>query len=1101
MPLPTHFKHSDADQCARSLSFHTRTAAALAFAIGAAVLGGCSQDVVLPQDLAPTDDHGPRVRWEPGARPFPEIPLPNDFAARIDDTSPTGLRLNASMVAPTFFERTARVALDRLDGWGTTMPISVPFEGDLDLADISRRHPLDPSDFTDDAVYLVDLVTGVPVPLDLGSGHYPLSIRNRSRPLAMDPRAGGTNLLLSSIDEDTNHDGVLQLSEDSNFDGILQRPSPLDFGLQTAGHWEAETHSLIVRPLLPLLERHAYAVVLTSRLHAASGVIRSPFDTIAHPDQLTALRRLEEHLANPALQQRFYGDLRWSRPVNAGAPGTHVVFAWKYTTQTTVTDMLDVAKGINGEGRLRNLASVAPNFRLGRAHPNNIDACPNSPTPYVVTRAELTQLATSLLPVLGFQGAQAQALVDSFQWVDYATVATVDSPYLIRNTIVNDPDSAMWDLDAVAQNQQLHADKVQMWIFVPRRTAQFAPPFKVALYPHGYGLGAYQSILFAGYFARMGLATITANAPTHGFALNAMQLSTARTLFRGMCLGPFADVALAGRARDVNEDGQLDSGAEFLTANIFRTRDMIRQTTLDYLQIIRAMRAPSWSQPGPDDHNGDGRPDAPGDFNGDGTVDLVGPNAAGQQEAITLWGESLGSITAGVLGAVEPAIEATVGVSGAGGLTDVTTRSMIGAVQGAVMMPAMGPVIAAMPASDRPPVSARRATACAGDQTSLRMIVQDATDVGELEFSCRSDLRPGDDVLVLNGSSLQQRCARVDSNGRLFLPVAADKTDPLALVIFQGQAMVDYGRCQIRVGAQVRAEITTFQVFDGDCEISCGYVPPDAAMNSPARMQAIRRRPAPTPLFAPTAGLGLKRQTAAFRRFIHLAQTGIDAGDPVNFAPLFSERPLNGRRRPLLWMTTAGDDIVPVSAGITYARAAGLVPFMSTSQDPAFESFLMPASRAMQYEGRSSEALLVQNFVAEGIPELERFMTPNGSRLLFDIDNLDGNSQGFGEPNLTPALRMVRVLQSDRNVEDSAQTRWMPRRGDLMSAYLTAYIVPNGTHVFGPSDPTLRWDVNQYLTNLVIRYLSTAGRDLPYATDPAHFCLTDSSCSWLPRMP
>jgi hypothetical protein len=235
-------------------------------------------------------------------------------------------------------------------------------------------------------------------------------------------------------------------------------------------------------------------------------------------------------------------------------------------------------------------------------------------------------------------------------------------------------------------------------------------PFPVAFHPHGYSVGNYQAIAFAGFFARFGYATITVNAPSHGFALTSGQTSAARALFSGLCLGPFANAALAGRAHDVNGDGTLDSGAEFLTAQIFRTRDMVRQTALDYMQLIRAMRDPSWSQPGEDDHNADGRNDAPGDFNGDGVVDIGGTRPDGTPTDMTVWGASLGGITAGVLGAIDPALSSTTTVSGGGVLTDVTSRSMIGAVQGAVLVPSLGPVIAAVRPEDRPPQSARRQT-------------------------------------------------------------------------------------------------------------------------------------------------------------------------------------------------------------------------------------------------------------------------------------------------------------------------------------------------------------------------------------------------------
>ena len=59
---------------------------------------------------------GPMVRWDLGARPLPEIPLPNDVATFPDRTSPTGVRLNASLVAPTAFESRLREGFDSLDG-------------------------------------------------------------------------------------------------------------------------------------------------------------------------------------------------------------------------------------------------------------------------------------------------------------------------------------------------------------------------------------------------------------------------------------------------------------------------------------------------------------------------------------------------------------------------------------------------------------------------------------------------------------------------------------------------------------------------------------------------------------------------------------------------------------------------------------------------------------------------------------------------------------------------------------------------------------------------------------------------------------------------
>ncbi|MDP3275945.1 MAG: hypothetical protein Q8Q09_12165 [Deltaproteobacteria bacterium] len=1058
----------------------------------------CTGEPVAPQDYAPQGAHGPKIVWDPSARPFPEIPLPNDYATSYDGTSPTGLRVNASLVAPTFFERNLRVAFDRMDGWGTSMPISIPLEGDIDLEDLRRRHPNDPSDFTDDAIYLIDLESGVPVPLDVGAGNYPLSRRDPREPLALDPRASGDNILIATVDEDLNGNGRLEREEDTNFDGVLQRRGARDFSGQTAGHWEPETHTLIVRPLIPLRERRTYAVVVTSRLRASSGPVRSPFDTIGHPQQLQRLRAVEGHLNDASLQRRFYGGLQWGR----GEPSQRVAFAWTYTTQTTTTDLIDAQRGVHGQGPLAALQGVAPNFRLARAANLDSPDCTLAPTPYVVPREQLIALSRELIPTLGFDGAVARALIESFEWLEYAAVATIDSPSPWRELVPNDPSSVQWDLDAVRAGQTPRSEKVQLWIFVPRARTGAQAPFPVALYPHGYGVGNYQSIAFAGYFARQGLATVTANAPDHGFALSQGQLIAARAIFRGLCLGPFADSALAGRAIDVNGDGTLDSGAQFLTANIFRTRDMVRQTALDYFQLVRTLREPSWMAPGSVDYNRDGRNDAPGDFNGDGVVDIAGTGRDGQPVPISIWGESLGGLTAQVVGAVEPGLSAVTAVSGGGGFTDITSRSMIGAVQGAVLLPMMGPVILGVPAGERPARNSRTYTSCTGTQTSLRFVLPDANDIGELEFACRNDLQPGDDVMVLNLSTHQRRCARNSADGHLFLPVPADRTDPLIVTIYRGQALLEYEHCQVQMGAIVRNEISNYLVYENDCDVTCGHVPPNAREGSVARTNALTRRAQLTPLFSPAAGLGLRRQTSAVRRFIQLAQAGIDPGDPINYAPLYSLRPWDQRRRPILTMTTAGDDIVPVSVGVTFGRAAGLVPFMTRRTESELDEYFMPERIARTYGGRSAQTLLVDTFVVEGINTLGRHPVMRGPNLLYDIDDLDEGSQLFGEAAATQPLRMVRVIQSDRGVESDPEFRWSPRAGDTVSANLTAYIQTDGAHVFLPSDPAQAWDVGLYLTTLVARYSATAGRDIVYQSDPRnHHCMARGDCPWLPTTP
>lgn len=1080
------------------------------------LLVGCSDGEPFdPSDISPPGG-GPRVVWDLGARPFPEIPLPNDVATWPDPSSPTGIRINASMVAPTSFERSLRQQFNEMDGWGTFMPISVAFTEDLDLDEIERRHQRDEYDFTDDAVYLVNLETGIPVPLDVGNGNFPLTLPDPRGFYPNDPRAGGTNLLLSTVDEDTNGDGRLDPTEDTNFDGVMQRAAIHPRGARPEDrlttYWEPETRSLIVRPVVPLEERTRYAVILTDRLRGRDGrPVRSPFDTVAHPAQLGWLSVMRRHLSNPELSRRFYGDLTWDG-TSSGSRRSRVVFAWTFLTQTTVTDMIDVYRGLHGEGRLRALASVTPDFQLQPTH-GGVNCRPEQMADtFIVRGQELQDIVRTLAPNFNVNRSLVDALVQSYDWVDYAAIAHVTTPYLLGDPQSEDPD-ARWHLDRVERGEIPGRDTVQVWIFVPRAREGARPPFPVALNPHGYTAGAIQSLAFAGYFARFGIATVAANAPAHGFPLSNAVASTLRTYLRGQCLGPLGVAMTAGRSRDVNGDGNNDSGANFFTAHLFHTRDMVRQTALDYLQIARTMTDPSWSQPGRVDYNHDGRPDAPGDFNGDGVVD-IGGQRDGRTVPFFVWGQSLGGITSMVLGALDPVFTAAAPVAGGAGLTDISLRSTQPGVPGPVLTPVLGPMIVAVPASERAPVRERRRTACQPNEWSLRWVVLDGLNIGELEFACsppsgeQALFQPGDDVVVHNHALQSERCARVPADGRWFVPVAADRGDPITITVYQGAAIRDFGNCQPVTGAMVRSRIEHFLVGEGDCDDGCGHVPPNAPIDSPARQMGFRRM---ARLVAPASGLGLRRQTASLRRFLQLAQAGIDPGDPVNFAPLFVLRPWTPNPHPILTMTTVGDTNVPVSTGNAFARAAGLLPFIRRPTGSPLDEYVAPGFLFERY-GRTPNTVLIENHVIEGLARLQRHPSRDNPRALFDPDDLDEGRQGYGEQSLRPPLRLVRAARALRagssperlvdlvEAERQITALWQPREGEPMASFLNAYIYPEGTHTFIPSDPSRPWDEGAYLTNLVARFFQSVGTDVVFYTRPdGHQCLEDSSCDFIPR--
>src|SRR5580692_12922982 len=99
----------------------------LSVALAGAVIASCTGDTIPVPLQATPPGTGPTVVFDVSQRPFPIIPLPNDVATFPDPTSRTGLRINASLVAPTHIETVARQGFDDMEGWGTYQAITVGF--------------------------------------------------------------------------------------------------------------------------------------------------------------------------------------------------------------------------------------------------------------------------------------------------------------------------------------------------------------------------------------------------------------------------------------------------------------------------------------------------------------------------------------------------------------------------------------------------------------------------------------------------------------------------------------------------------------------------------------------------------------------------------------------------------------------------------------------------------------------------------------------------------------------------------------------------------------------------------------------------------------
>jgi hypothetical protein len=679
----------------------------------------------------------------------------------------------------------------------------------------------------------------------------------------------------------------------------------------------------------------------------------------------------------------------------------------------------------------------------------------------------------------------------------------------------SDDHHARWRLNTrTGDIAHLGTDTVQFSLVVPKATATRRAPFPVAFMGHGYTGNLTDALGFGPFMAAQGVAMMGINAPGHGLVLGAAERSLIPLLLRGMCNGGLTAALTESRARDLNGDDVPDSGGDFWTGYVFHTRDAVRQHALDHMQLIRALRGFDGRARAGLDLNGDGRDDdLAGDFNGDGTPDIGGPDAP-----FFTMGGSLGGIMSMVLGAADASVRAAAPVSGGGGLADVGLRSTQGGVKEAVILRVMGPLVMALPASDYAPQGGVRRTSCPAGQMSLRFIVPDLNDTGELEFACASvaapaaeapaagnAVAPGDDVRVDNVRTGERRCARATADARFRLGVPTDLDDPLRVTVYRGGVITDYGTCAAPEGAPIRSLIRTMEVVEGDCERHCGHVPPAAATAPGVRRWTQRG----AQLRSPAEGLGLARQTPGLRRFLFLSQAALDAADPITWAPLyFLRRPSDHQPHAVLVINTAGDQAVPVSTGNAFARAAGLVPFMAPGSDaryPEMADFVTPNDLWQRYR-RSPDRVLADRGVLEGLSSLGRFPAATRPDALFDVDDLDEGRQGFGEQSLTPPLRLVR--RAERAGAAGVDAAWRPTLaawgGDTgpAAALLNAYIAPEGTHSFALPRMRDAWKPQLYLLTTVARFFATVGGDVHYRSRPAeHQCAERMDCAFLPPRP
>lgn len=989
-------------------------ATTIVFATAAALLFSCAgNDPNGGIRRTPTGD-GPVVDWDVFARPLPEIPFPNDIATYPDPSSPTGKRINASMVGPTGLETRVRHQLDRLDGFGTYSQIWVSFDKQLDIENIRARHK-DDGNLSDDAFYVINIDPDSPeygkaALLDVGWGNFPVALEKKKW-FENDYRANGSNLLYEDQDEvgmgrDTNFDGHLAKSNVYPVDG-----DPVDDLLT---FYEMDTDSLIVQPVIPLREQTEYAVVLTERLVGTDGEpVRSPFPYVNHVNQSKSLQRL----VDDGLLER------------QGLTVNDVAFAWSFTTQSTTADLVAIRRGLEGYGTFDWLQDAYP------ANMASIDALKNTPgvgNVYVASGAYVAALLEDYgAELLGMNDAQLQRMLDGLAALDYIVAGTYTTPNFLAN------DEEVFMIDRLKGTGKIGEDTVTWLMTIPKAANGFQAPFPVAYIAHGYTSSRLELLGHAATFSRFGFAAIAVDGWGHGGGDIGFDPGGLHYILDQYNLGPFVDnVIFKGRARDLNGDGIPDSGGDFWTSDALHTRDVVRQYAIDFMQLTRILRSWDGQKHWDFDLDGDGQLDVAGDFNGDGVPDTGGP-----WNTYFMTGGSLGGIMSGLTPAVEPYITAAAPVSGAGGLIQVGLRTTQGGVNQAVLLRIVGPLVITYPE---------------GNDTVVAFHASDVNDDVVLPFAHIPNAAPGDYMEIFNHKTGETSFAILDADRRSRFSVESDAGDPLTITLYTGGD---------KSTGPVKKVLDTFEdrvIYQGK------EFAPDSPLVSLHAGHGVKRQTPRFRRFMSVVGMAIEPgDPISYARHFFLEPLPILPDGPRTTQVLHIPT-IGDTNVPiatgLAMARTAG--LVPLTSAeandsryrygrptLDYQNAGGFETWYGSR--PGWNQFVN--SSATLSVDATPNSILIDNYVVEGVDKIHRF---GDQDILFDPDDLDEGLDGFNAPSLDPPLRITR------------------RTSDGISAVRMPYMQPTGQHGFGSPSPDKTFDIDSYMHNMLGHYGRSGGKEL-----------------------
>ena len=383
--------------------------------------------------------------------------------------------------------------------------------------------------------------------------------------------------------------------------------------------WDPATNTVALQPDELLSQHSRYVLVVTSGVRDAGGarIVGGRFS------QSENERHADEYERDMRSAARSGGP-------HGGGGRERVVAASLFTTQSITADLSKIAR------QIKHAKPGAVDFKIGGSANDPVRSVFNVADLQGIQISRQTGTAptftTAFLPTPALE--IVPGAVGKIAYGRFASPNYLDASQSIPTT------STISGQPIAKSNNQLI-----LQLFLPSGTKP-AGGWPVAIFGHGFTDSMYGvPWTVASVFASRGIATLSINVVGHGYGAD----SSLTVLPK---VGAPVTLPAGGRGIDQDGNGVIDSTEgvnAFGPRNVLGSRDGLRQTVVDLMQLVRQVQAGI-------------------DVEGDGTRDLDG-------ERIYYAGQSFGGIYGTMLLGMEPDIKAGVPNVPGGSITEIARLS------------------------------------------------------------------------------------------------------------------------------------------------------------------------------------------------------------------------------------------------------------------------------------------------------------------------------------------------------------------------------------------------------------------------------------------